>query len=91
MKIRIIKHLADKELSPDIVFIPGQVLARTRPTFYDLLIALAAGSAGGGFDFHGLWRFARFRPPVFGGVYQEQTVVVCASGSGHIDSIVLLQ
>ena len=33
-------------LSPDIVFIPEQVLARTRPTFYDLLIALAAGSAG---------------------------------------------
>ena len=33
-------------LSPDIVFMPGQVLARTRPTFYDLLIALAAGSAG---------------------------------------------
>lgn len=33
-------------LSPEIVFIPEQVLARTRPTFYDLLIALAAGSAG---------------------------------------------
>ena len=33
-------------LSPDIVFMPEQVLARTRPTFYDLLIALAAGSAG---------------------------------------------
>ena len=33
-------------LSPDIVFIPEQVLARTKPTFYDLLIALAAGSAG---------------------------------------------
>lgn len=33
-------------LSPDIVFIPEQVQARTRPTFYDLLIALAAGSAG---------------------------------------------
>ncbi|MEH6588939.1 MAG: TIGR00341 family protein [Halioglobus sp.] len=33
-------------LSPDLVFIPEQVLARTRPTFYDLLIALAAGSAG---------------------------------------------
>jgi uncharacterized hydrophobic protein (TIGR00271 family) len=33
-------------LSPDIVFLPEQVLARTRPTFFDLLIALAAGSAG---------------------------------------------
>ena len=33
-------------LSPDIVFLPEQVLARTRPTYYDLLIALAAGSAG---------------------------------------------
>lgn len=33
-------------LSPEIVFLPEQVLARTRPTFYDLLIALAAGSAG---------------------------------------------
>ncbi|MEP6391627.1 MAG: TIGR00341 family protein [Halioglobus sp.] len=33
-------------VSPDLVFLPEQVLARTRPTFYDLLIALAAGSAG---------------------------------------------
>ena len=33
-------------ISPEIVFIPEQVLARTRPTYYDLLIALAAGSAG---------------------------------------------
>jgi len=33
-------------MSPDIVFIPEQVMARTRPTYYDLLIALAAGSAG---------------------------------------------
>ena len=33
-------------LSPEMVFIPEQVLARTRPTYYDLLIALAAGSAG---------------------------------------------
>ncbi len=33
-------------LSPEIVFVPEQVLARTRPTYYDLLIALAAGSAG---------------------------------------------
>ena len=33
-------------VSPEIVFIPEQVLARTRPTYYDLLIALAAGSAG---------------------------------------------
>jgi uncharacterized hydrophobic protein (TIGR00271 family) len=34
------------ELSPKIMFLPEQVLARTRPTYYDLLIALAAGSAG---------------------------------------------
>lgn len=33
-------------LAPDVVFMPEQVLARTRPTFFDLLIALAAGSAG---------------------------------------------
>ena len=33
-------------LSPQLVFLPEQVLARTRPTYYDLLIALAAGSAG---------------------------------------------
>jgi len=33
-------------LAPDLVFLPEQVLARTRPTFFDLLIALAAGSAG---------------------------------------------
>ncbi|MEH6582581.1 MAG: DUF389 domain-containing protein [Halioglobus sp.] len=33
-------------VSPDLVFMPEQVLARTRPTYYDLLIALAAGSAG---------------------------------------------
>jgi uncharacterized hydrophobic protein (TIGR00271 family) len=32
--------------SPELVFLPEQVLARTRPTYYDLLIALAAGSAG---------------------------------------------
>ena len=34
-------------LSPELVFLPEQVLARTRPTYYDLLIALAAGSAAG--------------------------------------------
>jgi uncharacterized hydrophobic protein (TIGR00271 family) len=33
-------------LSPELIFIPEQVLARTRPTYYDLLIALAAGAAG---------------------------------------------
>ncbi|MCP4874561.1 MAG: TIGR00341 family protein [Gammaproteobacteria bacterium] len=33
-------------LSPDLVDIPGQVLDRTRPTFFDLVIALAAGSGG---------------------------------------------
>jgi uncharacterized hydrophobic protein (TIGR00271 family) len=33
-------------LSPDVIFIPEQVMARTRPTYYDLMIALAAGSAG---------------------------------------------
>ena len=33
-------------ISPDIVTIPGQVLARTKPTYFDLVIALAAGSGG---------------------------------------------
>jgi len=33
-------------LSPDLVVLPDQVLARTKPTFFDLVIALAAGSAG---------------------------------------------
>lgn len=33
-------------LSPELVFIPEQVIARTKPTYFDLLIALAAGSAG---------------------------------------------
>lgn len=33
-------------LSPEMIFTPEQVLARTRPTYYDLLIALAAGAAG---------------------------------------------
>ncbi|MDH3762653.1 MAG: TIGR00341 family protein [Gammaproteobacteria bacterium] len=33
-------------LAPDLVSIPGQVLDRTRPTFFDLVIALAAGSGG---------------------------------------------
>jgi uncharacterized hydrophobic protein (TIGR00271 family) len=33
-------------LGPDMVSIPEQVLARTRPTFFDLVIALAAGSGG---------------------------------------------
>jgi uncharacterized hydrophobic protein (TIGR00271 family) len=33
-------------LSPELVIIPEQVMARTRPTYYDLLIALAAGAAG---------------------------------------------
>ena len=33
-------------LSPDLIKIPGEVLARTKPTFYDLVIALAAGSGG---------------------------------------------
>jgi uncharacterized hydrophobic protein (TIGR00271 family) len=33
-------------LAPELVFLPEQVLARTRPTFFDLMIALAAGSAG---------------------------------------------
>ena len=32
--------------SPELVILPEQVLARTRPTYFDLLIALAAGSAG---------------------------------------------
>ena len=33
-------------ISPELFIMPEQVLARTRPTFWDLLIALAAGSAG---------------------------------------------
>jgi uncharacterized hydrophobic protein (TIGR00341 family) len=33
-------------VSPELFIMPEQVLARTRPTFWDLLIALAAGSAG---------------------------------------------
>ncbi len=33
-------------VSPELVEIPGQVLARTEPTFFDLVIALAAGSGG---------------------------------------------
>jgi uncharacterized hydrophobic protein (TIGR00271 family) len=33
-------------VSPELVILPEQVLARTRPTYWDLLIALAAGSAG---------------------------------------------
>lgn len=33
-------------ISPELLILPEQVLARTRPTFWDLIIALAAGSAG---------------------------------------------
>ena len=44
--VAVILSMAITALSPDIVFMPEQVMARTRPTFYDLLIALAAGSAG---------------------------------------------
>lgn len=33
-------------LAPDMVDIPDQVMDRTRPTYFDLIIALAAGSAG---------------------------------------------
>ncbi|RLA46124.1 MAG: TIGR00341 family protein [Gammaproteobacteria bacterium] len=33
-------------ISPDMVVVPGQVLARTEPTYFDLVIALAAGSGG---------------------------------------------
>jgi len=33
-------------ISPELFIMPEQVLARTRPTYWDLLIALAAGSAG---------------------------------------------
>lgn len=42
----VLMAMAITALSPEIVFMPEQVLARTRPTFYDLMIALAAGSAG---------------------------------------------
>jgi uncharacterized hydrophobic protein (TIGR00271 family) len=44
--VAVLLSMAITVLSPDIVFMPEQVMARTRPTFYDLLIALAAGSAG---------------------------------------------
>ena len=33
-------------LAPELVRIPDQVLARTSPTYFDLIIALAAGSGG---------------------------------------------
>lgn len=33
-------------ISPELLILPEQVLARTRPTFWDLIIALAAGAAG---------------------------------------------
>ena len=33
-------------LSSELVIIPEQVMAKTRPTYFDLLIALAARSAG---------------------------------------------
>ena len=38
--------LAFAWISPDLVEMPGQVLARTKPTFFDLIIALAAGAGG---------------------------------------------
>ena len=38
--------LAIALLSPDFIRIPEQVMSRTRPTFFDLVIALAAGVAG---------------------------------------------
>ena len=44
--VAVLLSMAITALSPDIVFMPEQVMARTRPTFYDLLIALAAGCAG---------------------------------------------
>jgi uncharacterized hydrophobic protein (TIGR00271 family) len=44
--VAVLLSMAITALSPDIVFMPEQVMARTRPTFYDLLIALAAGGAG---------------------------------------------
>src|SRR5210317_610422 len=42
----VLLSMAISSLSPDLIFIPEQVMARTRPTYYDLLIALAAGAAG---------------------------------------------
>ncbi len=38
--------MAMTALSPHMFSIPDQVLARTKPTFFDLIIALAAGSGG---------------------------------------------
>jgi uncharacterized hydrophobic protein (TIGR00271 family) len=42
----ILISMAMTALGPNMVFIPNEVLARTRPTFFDLVIALAAGSGG---------------------------------------------
>jgi uncharacterized hydrophobic protein (TIGR00271 family) len=44
--IAIMISMAITVLGPDMVFIPNEVLSRTRPTFFDLVIALAAGSGG---------------------------------------------
>lgn len=32
--------------APDMVFLPKEIIARTKPTFYDLAIALASGAGG---------------------------------------------
>ena len=42
----IIISMVITALGPDMVVIPDEVLGRTRPTFFDLVIALAAGSGG---------------------------------------------
>jgi len=42
----IIISMVITALGPDMVIIPDEVLGRTRPTFFDLVIALAAGSGG---------------------------------------------
>jgi uncharacterized hydrophobic protein (TIGR00271 family) len=42
----IIISMVITALGPEMVFLPDETLARTRPTFFDLVIALAAGSGG---------------------------------------------
>ena len=42
----IIISMVITALGPEMVILPDETLARTRPTFFDLVIALAAGSGG---------------------------------------------
>jgi uncharacterized hydrophobic protein (TIGR00341 family) len=42
----VLISLAFAWISPDLLEMPEQVLARTKPTYFDLIIALAAGAGG---------------------------------------------